>query len=100
MNLQLEQYVVCESDKEMRCDATELFWENSDRHEISYTHNETAAIFHARQHKIYPKDKMVYIEVLDADTGELLTFVGRKAMHDLMVKYMLYPPIILNALKQ
>jgi hypothetical protein len=99
MKLQLEQYLVYESDKEMKCDATELFWQNEDRHEISYTHNETAAIHHARLHKIYPKDKAVYIEVSDTDTGELLTFSARKAMHDLMFKYMLYPPIILNALK-
>lgn len=94
MILQLEQFIEYESDKEMRCDATSIFFENDDRKELVFTHNEVAAIFHARLSKIYPKDEVVYFEVVDVNTGEIMHFSARKAMHKLMIKYMLYPPII------
>jgi hypothetical protein len=94
MNLRLEQLLVYECEKEMRCDASEIFFHNVERNEVVFTHNEVVVLFKSRFNKISEKDKAVYFSVVDEETGELLTFNCRSDMHDIMVKYMLYPPII------
>lgn len=96
MTLQLEQLFFYESEKEIRCDASELFFSNPERKELQFTHNEVVSLFYARHSTIHEKDKVIFIEVLDTETGELMHLNCRRDMHDLMVKYMLYPPIIKN----
>ena len=99
MKLQLAQYLQYEAKEEMPCDASVMFFENADRKELVFTHNEVAVLFHSRLSKIMPKDKTVYIEVLDTETQDTFQFNARKDMHDLMLKYLLYPNIILNLFK-
>lgn len=97
MNLKLEQYFLFDAVKEMDCDASKMFFENSHPRGM-FNANEAVAIFKARHMKIYSNDTVVYIEVVDTDSGEYLSLNARKSMHELCLKYKLYPKIILNAL--
>jgi|SRR6516225_3485135 hypothetical protein len=94
MRLQVEQYYEYQSAIEQRCDATTYFFENEERKELCFTHNEVAALFHARHSRIFINDAMVTIQFFDADSKEFLFLNCRKAIHELMVKYLLYPTII------
>lgn len=99
MNLKVEQYHFYTATEEINCDATKMFFDRRNK-DCKFTFSDGVVIFHSRSCKIFKGDEAVYLEVVDTSDGECFQLNARKSMHNLCLKFGLYPPIILNALKK
>lgn len=93
MKLQIEQYLLYDADKEMQCDASKIFFERKDKN-CKFSFSDGCAIFYARFGKITKGEQIVFLEVVDTETGEMYTLNARYGMHKVCLKHKLYPPII------